>query len=145
MAGGQPFVIRNPNVKVAGTDLSTHIRDVAVAMTAADVDTTASGSGGHERILGIRDDSFTLTAYSDFSASQIDQTIWPLFQGGSLFVVEVWANPGGTLNSPVTALNPKYWGTCILTEYHPIEGGIGDAAMTPLSLPVNGVINRSTA
>lgn len=145
MAGGTPFVIRNPNVKIAGVDLSTHIREVSVSMTAADVDTTASGSGGHERILGIRDDSFTLSAYSDFSAQQVDATIWPNFSGGSLFVVEVWANPGGTLNSPVSATNPKYWGTCILTEYSPIAGAIGDAAMTPLTLPVNGVINRATA
>lgn len=139
------FVLRNASVRInglpaaGGKDISDHVKDVHVDMTAADVETTAMGAGGHQRLQGIRDDKFSLTAYSDFAASQIDATIWPLFSGASLFLVEVWAN--GTVNA---GTNPCYSGTCILTEYSPIAGSVGDASMTPLTLPVNGVISRAT-
>lgn len=134
-----PFVLRNAAVKINSIEVSDHVTEVEVNMSADDVDVTAMGAGGHQRLAGIRDDSFKLTVLSDFSASSIDQTIWPLFNGSSLFLVEVWAN--GTTSS---ATNPKYSGTCILTEYDPIAGKIGDAATTPLTLPVNGVISRAT-
>jgi hypothetical protein len=136
-----PFVLRNAAVRIGGTALfSDHMTDVAVNMAAADVDITAMTAGGHQRLQGIRDDSFALTALSDFAASSIDSVIWPLFNSGtSLFLVEVWAN-----GTTTTATNPCYSGTCILTEYTPISGAVGDAAKTPLPLPVNGVISRAT-
>lgn len=134
-----PFVIRNPSIKIGNVDLSGWVGEVSVDMTADDVDVTASGAGGKQRILGIRDDSFKLTVFSDFGAGAIDQTLWPLFNGGSLFLVECWAS--GTVSS---TLNPKYSGTCILTNYSPISGAIGDAAKTDITLPVQGVIVRAT-
>lgn len=139
------FVLRNAWVKINGTnDISDHVSEVSVNMTAADVDVTAMGAGGHQRILGIRDDSFTLTAFSDFAANSLDAIMYPLFtasnNAGSLFLVEVAAN-----GSTISSTNPKYSGTVILTEYTPISGAVGDASTTSLTLPVNGTITRGTA
>lgn len=134
------FVLRNAAVKLNSTDVSAWVSQVEVAMSAEAVDVTTMGAGGRQRIQGIRDDSFTLTAFSDFAASAIDATVWPLFSGSSLFLVEVWAS-----GSTSSATNPKYSGTCILTEYTPISGSVGDAASTPLTLPVNGTITRATS
>lgn len=136
------FVLRNAAVRINSVDLSDHITEVTVNMTQADVDVTAMGAGGRQRIVGIRDDSFTMTALSDFAAGKIDATLWPLFSAtdGSLFLVEVWAN-----GTTTTSTNPKYSGTCILTEYTPIAGAVGDAATTPVTLPVNGTIAKATA
>lgn len=133
------FVLSNAFVRINSVDLSDHIAEVTVSMSAADVDVTAMGAGGHQRILGIRDDSFQLTAYSDFAASKIDATLWPLFSGGSLFLVEVVGQ-----GSSASSTNPRWSGTCILTEYTPVSGAVGDAAMTPVTLPVNGTITRGT-
>jgi len=132
------FVLRNPSFRVAGVDLSDHVAELAVNGSAADVDVTASGAGGHQRILGIRDDEFTATFFSDFATGKVDDTLWPNFAGGSLFLVEAWAN--GTVSS---ATNPKYSGTCILTNYSPIAGAIGDASQTDVTFPVNGTIARA--
>jgi hypothetical protein len=135
-----PFVIRDPSIKINAVDLSDHVAEVSVEMTAADVDITASGSGGHQRLLGIRDDQFVLSMFSDFATAKVDATLWPLFSGGSYFLVEVWASGTAT-----AANNPKFSGTCILTTYSPISGAIGDAARTPINLPVNGIISRATS
>jgi predicted secreted protein len=126
-------------VRVNNVDLSDHMSEVTVSMSAADVDTTAMGAGGHQRILGIRDDSFNMTAFSDFAAAKVHATVNPLFVAGSLFLVEVAAS-----GSTISATNPKFSGTCILTEYSPIAGAVGDAAMTPLTFPVNGTIAIGT-
>lgn len=133
------FVLRNAAVKIASTDFSDHVAEVAVETTAADVPTTAMGAGGQERVAGIRDDSFTLTMFSDFAAASVDAVLWAQMSGSSLFLVEVWA--AGTVTS---ATNPKFSGTCILLEYQPINGSVGDASMTSVQLPVNGTISRAT-
>jgi hypothetical protein len=76
------FVLRNVIVGIDGVDLSDHIKEVQVVMTAADIDVTAMGAGGKQHLAGIRNDSFTFTAYSDFAASKIHATINPKFVGG---------------------------------------------------------------
>jgi len=134
------FVLKNAAVKFSGTtDISDHVREVTVEMNAPGVDFRGMGAAGRQIQQGLREDQFTIEAYSDFAAGQIDAVVWPLFSGGSLFLVEVW--PAGTVTS---ATNPKYSGTCILETYQPISGGVGDAAVTPLNLPVNGLISRAT-
>ncbi len=137
------FALTNAWVRVNGVDLSDHVSEVTVDTTANDVDVTAMGAGGKQRITGLRDDKFTMTMFSDFAASKVDATLSALLPtgttSGSLFLVEVAAN-----GTAISSTNPKYSGTCILTEYQPIGGKVGDAAMTPLSFPVNGYISRST-
>lgn len=134
------FVLKNAWVRIAGIDVTDHITEVEVAMTAEEADFTAMGAGGRQRAQGLRDDSFTFTANSDFAANSIDALIYPIFDAGSTVLVEV-AAVGGT----ISATNPKFSGSCILLEYTPIGGGLGDVAQTPLTLPVNGKITRGTA
>jgi len=134
------FVLTNASVKINNVDLSDNVSDVTVDMSAADIDVTAMGAGGHQRILGIRDDKFTLSMFSDFAAAKVDATLQPLFAGGSLFLVQVWAS-----GSTSSATNPCYSGTAILTSYQPIAGKVGDASLTKLDMPVNGTISRATS
>jgi hypothetical protein len=134
------FVLRNASVKINSIDLSDHMSSVSVETTADDIDVTAMGAGGRQHLAGIRNDQFTFEAFSDFAAAEIDATLWPLMvTAGTVFLVEVWAD--GTTTSTT---NPKYSGSCVMLEYNPISGSVGDASMTPLTLPVNGTITRAT-
>lgn len=134
------FVLRNCYVKLGTTDISNHIREVGVNLSADDVDVTAMGSGGHQHLAGIRDDRFTLTAYSDFSSS-IDSIVWPVFSAGGTIYCEVASN-----TSTITATNPCYFHpSCSILTYTPISGAVGDAAMTPLELVTSGTISVRTS
>ncbi len=133
------FWIQNPWVRVNSVDLSDHVTEVAVETKADDVDVTASGASGKQHLAGLRDDKFTINMLSDFASAKVDQTLWPLFNGGSAFLVECAA--AGTA---ISATNPKFSGTCVLLTYQPVSGKIGDAAMTSLDMPVNGFIARAT-
>ena len=103
------FVLKNAWVRIAGVDVTDHITEVEVAMTADEAEFTTMGAGGRQRAQGLRDDSFTFTANSDFAANSIDSLIFPIFDAGSTILVEVAAQ-----GSTISATNPKYSGSCIL-------------------------------
>lgn len=134
------FVLRNVVVGIDGVDLSDHVREVGVEMTAADVSTTAMGAGGEGHLAGIRSDRFTFTMYSDFSASKVHATINPKFASAGTFEVKVTAS-----GSTIGTTNPLFIGYCPALSYNPVSGGVGDAAMTPIEMPVNGTITVATA
>ncbi len=135
------FVLRNCYVAIGGNNVSDHIREVTVQLTADDVDVTAMGAGGHGHLAGIRDDKFTMTAYSDFNSS-LDQIVFPIFNSAvGTTIVDVGAN-----GSTVGVTNPFYSGyNCSLLTYTPIGGAVGAAAMTPLEWVLNGTITRRTS
>jgi len=134
------FVLRNAFVTLDGTDVSSFVKEVHVDMTADDVDVTAMGAGGHQHLAGIRNDKFTLVAYSNFGASSLDSIVQAKFTAAGTLAVLVQPN-----GSTVGTLNPKYTGGCPLLTYSPVGGNVGDAAMTPLELPVNGTITPATS
>lgn len=134
------FVLRNAKVGIDGVDLSAHVREVEVALSAAEVDITAMGNGGMQRLAGIRDDGFTINFYSDFAASKVHATINPKFVAAGTVEVKVTAN-----NGTVGEGNPMFVGYCPVLTYSPIAGAVGDASMTSISLPANGTVTAATA
>ncbi|HEX7099662.1 MAG TPA: hypothetical protein VF377_10505 [Acidimicrobiia bacterium] len=134
-------VLKDVKVTVNAVDLSDHISSVEVMLSKDEVETTAfAGNGGRERIQGLEDDSFTLNFQQDFGTAEVDATLYPLFQSGSPFAVVVTPS-----TAAVSATNPSYSGTCVLFEYQPLAGAIGDLSETSVTLPVNGIIERATA
>ncbi len=133
------FVLRNVCASIDGVRVDDHIREIAVNLSAADVDFTAMGNGGHQRQAGIRDDTLTMTVYSDFAASSIHATISPKFVSAGTFEVKVAAS-----GSTISATNPLFIGYCPALSYNPVSGAVGDAAMTPLEFPVNGTVTIAT-
>lgn len=135
------FVLRNAAVLINGVNLSDHVKEVEVVMTAADIDVTAMGANGHQHLAGIRDDKFSITFFSDFASASVHATLMGPFASGTSFVtVQVWAN-----GSTSSATNGCFQGTCIILDYSPINGGVGDASMTQIEFPVNGTISYATS
>lgn len=134
------FVLRNAGVAFDGVDVSTLIREVSVETSAAEVSFTAMGAGGEQRSAGIRDDKFTFTAFSNFSPAKLHATIAPKFVAAGTIEVKVTASQSGTVGEA----NPLFIGYCPLLTYNPVSGAVGDAAMTPLEMPVSGTITFGT-
>lgn len=134
------FVLRNVTITIDGVDLSDHVQSVGVAMSAADVNVTAMGAGGQQHAAGIRDDSMTLTMFSDFASSKVHATINPKFAAAGTVQVVVFPN-----TSTVSATNPSFTAFCPVLTYNPVSGAVGEAAMTPITLPVNGTITVATS
>lgn len=138
MATGK-HMIQNVAVRVNSVDLSDHVNEATVTMSADDLDVTGMGQGAKDHLAGLRDDSYEIVFFQDFASGKVDATLSPL-QSSTGFLMEVW--PDGTVTS---STNPKYSSTVIMLEYTPISGAVGDANQATISFPSRGSITRATA
>lgn len=136
------YVIKNASIKIDGTDISSFVDSVTLSMVYEDIDATSMGVGGGGRVhlQGLRNDTVSLTAFSSYAT--LDAVISAKMLSSSSGTVTFEILPNG---STVSAANPKYTGTATLLTYTPVGGAVGEAAKTPLELPVNGTISVATA
>jgi hypothetical protein len=136
------FVLKNASVVINGVDLSNHCSKVTIATTFDDVDMTSFGDTYKEHAQGMGDATMTFTFFQDFAAGSLDATLWPLSQSGSTFLISVKPT-----SAAVSSTNPRYDMNGILLSYNPIDGGVGDASSTDVSIP-NGAqsgLTRNTS
>jgi hypothetical protein len=135
------LVLRDCYVVVNGTVFSDHVSSCEVNMSKDEVETTNFSGSGRERVHGLQDNSFTVTFQQDFDANSVDSVLFPLWNNENEFVVEIRPR-----SSSVSASNPKYTGTCILLEYQPLAGDVGDLSETEVTFNVQrGTFTRATA
>jgi hypothetical protein len=125
------LILINCVVTVNGVDLSNHCSSVEVALKKASVDITNFGGAGKEVAQGLEEDVFTLELQQDYSASEVDATLWPLYQNGTEFTVTVQPTVGAR-----SLTNPQYSATCILLDYIPLTGKPGALSTTKITFNV---------
>lgn len=131
------FVATDYNITIGGTNLSTSLAAATLDITAEEQDTTAFGSTYRTRIAGLKDASVTFDFHQDFGAGSIDATLFPLV--GSLATVVIKPTSG-----TVSATNPTYTFTALVTQYTPFASSVGDLATLSVSWPVSGEVVRGT-
>jgi hypothetical protein len=132
------FYAQDYKVTVGTTVLSDSIASVTLDITSDEVETTAFGSTYRTRIGGLKDASVSLDFHQDFGAGSVDALLFPLM--GSTVAVKI-APTSGT----VTATNPEYRFTALVTQYQPFSGAVGDLATLSVTWPVSGEVIRGTA
>jgi hypothetical protein len=125
-------------VSINGTDFSTSLNSVELALEADDLETTAFGQGFRTRIGGLKQASLTLNFMQDFGAGSVDAILSPLL--ASLATVVIKPTSG-----TVTATNPSYSMTALVTQYSPFASSVGDLASLSVTFPVSGTVTRATA
>lgn len=125
------LILTTAVMTVNGVDVSDWVASVEVACKKAAVDTTNFGGGAREQQQGLEEDQFTLELQQDYSASAVDQTLWPLYESGDEFTVTVQPYVGAA-----SLTNPQYSATCILLEYTPLTGKVGQLSSTKIAFPV---------
>jgi hypothetical protein len=123
-------VLKDCYLVINGTDLSDHVSAVTLTLSKDAVETTSFSGGGRERVAGLKDDQLELTFQSDYAAASVDAVLYPLYDNETEFDVEVRPT-----SSAVSATNPKYTATCVLFEYAPLDGKVGDLAETKVKIP----------
>ena len=125
-------------VSINGTDFSTSLNSVELAEEADNLETTAFGSTWRTRIGGLKQASLTLNFMQDFALGSVDAVLNPLL--GSIATVVVKATSGS-----VSATNPTYTMTALVTQYSPFASSVGDIATLSVTWPVSGSVTRATA
>jgi len=133
------FVATDFSVSINGsTALASYLTQVELKTTANDITTTAFGSTWVTRVAGLKEGSLTLQFNQDYAASAVDAVLWPLLGTNATVVIK----PTSTATS---ATNPAYTAICLVTDYTPVSGNIGDLSTFSITLPTTGTISRATA
>lgn len=132
------FFAQDYKVTIGTTVLSSSIASVTLDITSDEVETTAFGSTYRTRIGGLKDASVSFDFHQDFGVGAVDAILFPLM--GSTVAVKV--SPTSTA---ISATNPEYQFTALVTQYQPFAGSIGDLATLSVTWPVSGEVTRATA
>lgn len=131
------IVLTNPVITVNSVDLSDHIASVAFDVKYDEVDTTAFGSAGKERVAGLQDSQVTMALHQDFASSKVEATIWPLI--GTTTTVTVKPTTGTT-----STTNPVYSATVLVSDWAPVTGKVGELMAPSVTWKVSGAVTRTT-
>ncbi len=132
------FVATDYKVQINGVDYSDNIAAVNMDISTDEVETTAFGESYRTRISGLKDSSVKIDFHQDFGAGSIDATFFPLL--GTIGTVVVSPTSG-----TVSATNPTYTGTYVISAYSPFASSVGDLATLSITWPGAGAVTRGTA
>lgn len=134
------FVLSDVSATINSVDLSDHVSSITFNLEQPTVDDTCMGDASLEYLCGLKSGSFTINWAQDFAASEVDASMWSIYDGGAsvTFVFK-------PTSAAVGATNPSYSGSCILTGYSPIDGTVGDRAMAPTTFQITGDVARATS
>ena len=132
------FVATDYNITIGGVALSSSLAAATLDITAEEQDTTSFGSSYRSRIAGLKDASVTFDFHQDFGAGAVDATLFPLIGTQATVVIK-------PTSGTVTASNPSYTFTALVTQYQPFASSVGDLATLSVTWPVSGEITRATA
>lgn len=134
-------VLKDCYIVINGTNVSDHVSAVTLTLSKDGIETTSFSGGGRERVAGLKDDGLELTIQSDYAAASVDDVLYPLYNNETEFDVEIRPT-----SAAVSAANPKYTATCVLFEYAPLDGKVGDLAETKVKIPTQRTgFTRATA
>lgn len=122
------FVLKTPVVTVNGVDVSDHVSSATIETSRDEVDVTAFGAANKEMLAGLGDASITLSFFQDFAAGEVDATLWPLSTSDTPFTVAVKPT-----NGAISATNPEFQLSCLMFNYSPIAGSVGEASTTEVT------------
>jgi hypothetical protein len=132
------FAFIDCRLEVNSVVMSAMATSVTLKVNADELEDTAFGDTYRSRLGGLKDWTVDIDFNADFAAAQVDATLFPLL--GTLVTIKLRPT-----TSAISATNPEYSGSVLITEYTPLDGGVGDLAKTSVSWPGSGTLARATA
>ncbi len=130
------LVFDDASVVIDGNDISDHVKSVSMPTGVEELDETAMGNNTRINKGGLETYSIEIEIFQDFASGNIDAILWPL-RGTTVVIV---IKPTSAV---VSATNPTYTATVLVSSYTPLDGSVGDLAMTTLGLSSAGDLVRA--
>lgn len=130
------LIIDDYSVVLDGNDISDHVKSGTLNTGVEMQDKTAMTANTRISKGGLKTWAAELELFQDYADGNIDSLIFPL-QGTDVTLV---VKP---TSAAVGAGNPSYTGLVVVGDYAPLDGAVGDMAMTSLALVAAGDLVRS--
>jgi hypothetical protein len=132
-------VVTSRYVSIGTADVSSALSGASLEITVEEVDKTSLGSAGWREVAaGLKSGSVTLNFQQDFGVGGVDALLYPLI--GTEATVTIRSS-----SATVSATNPSYVATVLVSQYTPINGAVGDLATFDVTFPTVGAVTRATA
>jgi len=125
-------------VIVGTTTITDHVSTVSLAREIDQVEITSMGDNIQNMIGGVERPTLNLELFNDFAASSVNA----LFEDALGTKLNIKLIPvAGT----VTATNPSYTMSCLISSWTPINGAVDAVASVSVSLPVTALTKSTSA
>lgn len=131
-------VLTDAFVSIDGNDISDHVVGVTLTFEGESLDETAMGDTTRTMKGGLFNWSFEVEVHQDWAASNIDSIMFPLVNT----VVVVIFRPD---SAAVSATNPNYTGSALITGWPPLGNSVGELATSTISGVSAGALTRAVA
>lgn len=131
------FVLTDASIVVNSVNMSPFAKSATVSVEVDEQEDTAFGDSWRSRIGGLKEFSVDVEFNSDFAASAVDATLWPLIGTTTTVVLKATSDA-------VSSTNPSFTGTVLVTQYSPLDGQVGELATTSVSWPGASALVRAT-
>lgn len=132
------FMLYNASVQVNSVDLSDHVTSITFTENAAELETTSMGDSNITLIGGLKSGSIDLEFNQDMQASETQATIRGLL--GTVTTVVIKSDA-----SAVSAANPSWTFSALVTEWPSVNGAVGELATATVSWPLSGAVVEATS
>lgn len=125
-------------VIVNTTTITDHVSTVSLAREIDQVEITSMGDTIQNMIGGVERPTLNLEVFNDFAAASVNS----LFEDALGTKLNIKLIPvAGT----VTATNPSYTMSCLISSWTPINGAVDAVASVSVSLPVTALTKSTSA
>ncbi len=132
------FVLTDAYVYIGSTNYSAGVVSVTVTLAKEALDDTAMGDSARSNAMGIEANSISIEFFQDFS-SNIDTELWTAWNAGTALTVLV-----KPVDTTASGTNPSYSVSCMIPEYTPIDGAVGEMATFTQAFVGNAAVSRGT-
>lgn len=132
------FAFLDGYLTINSVNVSSWITSMTFNVEVEELEDTAMGDLWRNRLGGLKDYSLDVEFNSDFAASAVDATLWPLFGTVTTFSIKA-------TSLTTSATNPMYSGGLLISQHNPFGGNVGDLAKNSVAWPGSGALVRATS
>ena len=132
------FVLTDARIEINSVVLSAWGNSVSLNYEAEAQDDSAFGDTTRQSKGGMKNWSGEIEFFQDYAASAPDVSLFSLV--GSQVAIKIRPTSGS-----ISATNPEYQGTALITSYKPIAGSLGEMLKTGVSFVAAGTLTRATS
>jgi hypothetical protein len=126
----------DPPVPVGSVyDLSDHISSISLATNHDVVETTEVGQNYKRVIAGLGTNTVNFEFYQDFATNSVEDIIYDWIAARVLCRIK-------PINAPTSATNPEYGFQVLITDWTPLNAGVGQISTINVNWPISGPITK---
>lgn len=140
------FVLISTSTATGTRDMSNRVMKVTLERDADEHDDTVMGLTAHSRVIGLESWQFSMGMIQSFSTvdqgentNKILRELYTSSKAGNKFLVTVRKNVSQALGEG----NPTWSGLCVLKNYNPLDGEVGDLLKTDVTFLGSGNLSES--